>query len=215
MSIEHSPPLVVVGAGGHGKVVADALLVSGETILGFVDDRREPGSTVYGLPVLGPLGWFEKNVARAALAIGDNVARRRASDAIVASGSTLVRAIHPRAVVSPSARVDAGAVVMALAVLNPDCVVEQGAIVNTGAIIEHDCIVGAFAHVSPNAVLAGGCRVGAGAHVGVGAAMLPGRSVGEGTVVGGGALVARDLPAHVVAYGVPAHPMRNLTTGSG
>lgn len=199
-------PLVVFGAGGHGKVVADILLASGLAVTGFLDDGRAPDTTVLGLPVLGPAAWLASNRARVALGVGDNRARAAVAEACEAAGATLVTAIHPRAVVSPSARVDIGAVVMALAVVNPDAVVARGAIVNTAAVIEHDCVVGAFAHVSPNAAMAGNSRLGTFAHLGIGAAMLPGTSVGDGTIVGGGALVSRDLPGAVVARGVPARP---------
>lgn len=208
-----SLPLVVFGAGGHGKVVADILLASALPVAGFVDHRREVGATVFGLPVLGGPSWLSENRARVALGIGDNRSRAKIVEECEAAHAVLVSAIHPRAVVSPSARVDAGAVVMALAVINADAVVERGAIVNTAAVVEHDCVVGAFAHVSPNAAMAGGCRLGAFAQLGIGASMLPGTSVGEGTVVGGGALVAVDLPGHQVARGVPARPTRPIGGG--
>lgn len=200
--------LVVFGAGGHGKVVADILLCAGRAVAGFVDDTRPLGEFVLGLPVLGGVDWLKAHPHRVALGVGDNRARQRIALAVVGHGSHLETAIHPRATISRSAFVGAGAVVMANAVVNPDARIERGAIVNTGAIIEHDCLVGAFAHVSPGAALAGACRVGELAHLGVGAAMLPQTSIGDGTVVGGGAVVARDLPSGVVATGVPARVRR-------
>ncbi|AKV01163.1 4-amino-6-deoxy-N-Acetyl-D-hexosaminyl-(Lipid carrier) acetyltrasferase [Labilithrix luteola] len=208
-------PLVVLGAGGHGKVVADIVLATGATILGFLDDRVAPGSRILGLPVLGPLEWLTTNPARVALGVGDNLARARAADVIQAAGASLATAIHPRAVVSPFARIEEGTVVMALAVVNPDAIVQRGAILNTASVVEHDCRVGAFAHISPNGALAGGCHVGAQVHLGIGASMLPGTRVGDRSIIGGGALVARNLPPDVVASGVPARVLRHLTTGSG
>jgi len=201
-------PLVVFGAGGHGKVVADILLTGGLTIAGFVDDMRIAGEVVFGLPVLGAACWFEENEARVALGIGDNAKRAAIGELIASTKCTLVAAIHPRAVVAASARVEPGAAVMALAVINPDAIIEQGAIVNTAAIVEHDCVVGAYAHVSPNSTMGGGCTVGRLAQLGIGATMLPGTSVGNRTIVGGGALVTRDVPAGVVASGVPARVRR-------
>jgi sugar O-acyltransferase (sialic acid O-acetyltransferase NeuD family) len=206
--VESARPIVVFGAGGHGKVVADILLAAGERVGGFIDEKSPVGSHVFGLPVVGNATWLEGNRARVALGIGDNDARARVAELCFAAKAELVAAIHPRAVVAASATIEAGAVVMALAVVNPDAVIRQGAIVNTGAIIEHDCVVERFAHISPNATLAGGCRVGAFAHLGVGASMLPGTSVGERTVVGGGALVARDIQSDAVARGVPARVSR-------
>jgi sugar O-acyltransferase (sialic acid O-acetyltransferase NeuD family) len=204
-------PLVVYGSGGHGKVVCDILMAAGEQVRGFIDDERAPGTLVLGLPILGPLAWLVANPARVALGVGDNAARARVAESCIEAGSTLASAIHPRAVVAASARVGAGAAVMALAVINPDAVVMQGAIVNTAAIVEHDCTVGEFAHVSPNACLAGGCHVDAFAHLGIGATMLPGTRIGERCIVGGGAVVVRGLPADVVASGIPARIMRVLS----
>jgi sugar O-acyltransferase (sialic acid O-acetyltransferase NeuD family) len=204
-------PVVVFGAGGHGKVVADVLLAANEDVLGFLDDSAAVGTLVLGLPVLGGASWLEDHPGvRVALGIGSNEARARVAAACEARGARLVAAVHPRAVVSPSARVDEGAVVMALAVVNPDAVVGHGAIVNSGAVIEHDCVLGPFAHVSPNAALGGGCSVAAFAHLGIGATMLPGTSVGERTIVGAGAVVTRALPAGVVAWGIPARVGRAL-----
>jgi sugar O-acyltransferase (sialic acid O-acetyltransferase NeuD family) len=209
MTVDVGDPIVVLGAGGHGKVVADILLAANERVIGFLDANKPAGVLVLGLPVLGPTTWLATNRARVALGVGDNAARARAADEAVSLGAVLVTAVHPRAVVSPSSRIDEGAVVAALAVVNPEAHVGRGAIVNTGAVIEHDCIVGAFAHVSPNASMAGGCRLGALAHLGIGASMLPGTSVGEATIVGGNALVARDLPSGVIAFGVPARVHRS------
>lgn len=200
-------PLVVFGAGGHGKVVCDALLANGETVLGFIDDAKA-GQRVLGLPVLGGAEWIAKNDCRVALGIGDNALRARVFAVCTNAGVALTTVIHRSATVARSAALGAGVVVMANAVINAEARVEDGAIVNTGAIIEHDCVVEVFAHVSPNACMAGGCRLGARGHLGVGASMLPGTTIGEATIVGGGAVVTRDIAGGVVAAGVPARRLR-------
>lgn len=201
-------PLVVIGAGGHGKVVADILLASGLTVDGFLDDGRPVGESVLGLPVLGPLDWLREHPASVALGVGHNDARARVAEQARQYGAELVTAVHPRAVVSPFSVLDEGVVVMALAVVQPHASVGRGAILNTACVVEHDCRVGAFAHVSPNAAMAGGCQLGDRAHLGIGAAMLPGTSVGFGSIVGGGAVVCRSIPEGVVAVGVPARVTR-------
>ncbi len=203
-------PIVVCGAGGHGKVVADMLVTAGARVLGFADDRRAVGEKVLGLPVVGPLASLEPGGIGIALGVGDNAARERVAAELVARGHRLVTAIHPSAVVSRFATIEEGAVLMALAVVNPDARIGRGAIVNTGAVVEHDCVVGPFAHVSPNGTLAGGCHLGELAHLGAGASMIPLTRVGDRSIVGGGAVVIRDLPADVVAAGVPARVLRHL-----
>jgi len=201
---ERNNPLVVFGAGGHGKVVCDILLCSGEAVLGFLDDSRPHGELHLGLPVLGGASWLDGREARVALGIGDNSARQRIAEACTNAGAQLVTAIHPRAVVARSAAIEDGVVIMALAVVNADARIERGAIVNTAAVVEHDCVVGAFAHVSPNSALGGSCTVDALAQLGIGASMLPGTRIGRDAVVGGGALVASDIAAGTSARGVPA-----------
>jgi acetyltransferase EpsM len=139
-----------------------------------------------------------------ALGIGDNRARL---DAFRRVPGDLWRVLaHPSAVLSPSAGVGAGTVVMPLAVLNANARVGSAVIVNTGAVVEHDCRVGNGAHLSPRCVLAGGARVGEGAWVGAGATVLPGICVGAWAMVGAGAVVVRDVPEGTVVVGVPARP---------
>jgi sugar O-acyltransferase (sialic acid O-acetyltransferase NeuD family) len=199
------PPVVVYGAGGHGRVVADAAVAAGFEVLGFLDDGLPVGHEVLGWRVLGPLAWLKgRRDVQVAHGIGANAGRARATEALDRDGTTLATIIHPAAVVSPHARVGDGVVVMALAVLNPGARVGRGAIVNTGAIVEHDVTVGEFAHVASNAALAGGARLEAHALLGTGANVLPGRAIGPRSVVGAGAVVTRDVAADAVVAGVPA-----------
>jgi sugar O-acyltransferase (sialic acid O-acetyltransferase NeuD family) len=206
--------VLVYGAGPHGKVVADILICEGEEVRGFVDDRPElHGSTVMGLSVLGGFDWLaqrsqETAPCRIALGLGDNEARERIALACRARGIDWIRAIHPRATLSPRVVVGQGVVIMANAVVNLDAEIGEGAVINTSAVVEHDCRVGAFAHISPGAVLGGGARVGRLAHLGLGGVVLPWIAIGDGAVAGAGAVVVHDLPANIVARGVPARVAR-------
>lgn len=206
-------PLVVYGAGGHGKVVADAARSQGLEVLGFLDDdpSRVSRRVLGELAVLGDASWLAgRPSVRVALGIGDNEVRRGLTERLRAGGARLAAVTHRSAVVAPTAQVGAGVVVLACAVVNPDARVGEGAILNTGAIVEHDVQIGAYAHVSPNAALGGGASLGAGAHLGIGAQVSPLCSIGAQTIVGAGAVVVRDLPERVVAYGVPARVRRSL-----
>jgi sugar O-acyltransferase (sialic acid O-acetyltransferase NeuD family) len=209
MSAAPRQRVVVYGAGGHGKVVADVVLAMGaHEIVGFVDDRAGAARTVLGMPLLGGGDWLEREGDVAvALAIGSNQARKAAAERCLACGATLLTAVHPRATIAPSARLERGVVVMAGAVINPDAVVGEGAIVNTGAVVEHDVVLGPFALLSPNATTGGAARIGALAHVGLSATVLPGVSVGANVVVGAGAVVIRDVAPGESVVGVPARAL--------
>ena len=204
--------ILVYGASGHGKVVADAARSAGFTVAAFVDDdpgRR--GSRHFGAPVL-PLDEAVRDPGLAGLAIalgiGDNRARQKCSERAVAAGFTLVTVVHASAVVAPSASLGPGTVVLALAAVNPDAAVGAGAILNTGCVVEHDCVVGDFAHLSPSSGLGGAARVGDRSHLGLGAVVLPGVAVGADARVGAGAVVHLPVPFGVTVAGVPARPLQ-------
>ena len=198
--------VVIVGAGGHAKVVIEIFRACGTTIAGCIDEAaREP---VLGVPLLGGdsvlASLAAAGASRAFVAVGDNALRKRLTERVVSAGFALERAISPRANVSPSAVLDAGVAVMAGATINALAVVGTGAIVNTNASVDHDCSVGAFAHCAPGVNLAGCVTVGEGAFLGVGVTAIPGVRVGEWTIVGAGAAIVDDLPARTTSRGVPA-----------
>ena len=202
---------VVYGAGGHGRVVADAATAAGFEVKGFLDDFVEVGRTILEWRVLGDLGWLQgKPDVGVALGIGTNDIRQRVHAALAAQGITPTTVIHPSAVLSPHARLGIGSVVLALAAVNSGAFVGTCAIVNTGAIVEHDVYVGDFAHVASNAALAGGAKIDRLAMLGTGASVLPGKEIGQGAIVGAGAVVSRHIPPNSVASGVPARIIRTV-----
>ena len=212
--------LLVYGASGHGKVVADIGRSAGFALAGFLDDDpAKEGSSFFGARVLG---WkrlaFQRGAwadAVVALGIGDNAARERCFERLGAADWEVATLVHGSAIVAPSARVGAGSVVMALVAVNPDAVVGEGAILNTGAVVEHDCTLGRFVHLSPNAALGGNVSIGDRTHMGLGAVALPGVRIGSDVRVGAGAVVNRDVADGLTVVGVPARPIHSSAKRGG
>lgn len=201
------PRLIVWGAGGHGKVVIETASAVGryDSILVVDDDAAKRGGRVLGYVVAGPIADIPRHPDdEVFLALGDNRTRATAYDWCKAAGFTLATLLHPRAVISPSAAVQEGTLVMPLSVVNAEARIGRNCIINTGAVVEHDCLVGDHVHLSPGVKIGGNATIDAFAHVGIGAVVLPGISVGAGTTVGAGAVVVTNLPANIVAAGVPA-----------
>jgi sugar O-acyltransferase (sialic acid O-acetyltransferase NeuD family) len=199
--------LVVVGSGGHAKVVIATAQAAGLAVGAIVDDDPAThGRRVLGVEVAGgSAGVLSDPDAVAVLAIGSNRARARLGAAARCRFATVV---HPSAVVHPTVLLAPGTVVFAGAVIQPDAVLGAHVIVNTCATIDHDCAVGDFVHVAPGVRLAGNVTLGEGAFLGIGACAIPGVTVGAWATVGAGASIVHDLPADVTAVGVPARPLR-------
>jgi len=206
------PPVVMIGAGGHAKVVIELIRAQGHyEVVGCTDSHPEPREVV-GVPILGSddvlPNLYAQGVRHCFVALGDNALRRKVAARVTSLGFQLINAISPKASISPTVRLGRGIAVMAGAVINADATVGDLAIVNTRAAIDHDCQIGEAAHVAPRAALAGGVRVGSLAFVGAGATIVRGASVGESTVIGAGATVISNLGPNLVAVGVPAKPLQ-------
>ncbi|MDP9440164.1 MAG: acetyltransferase [Actinomycetota bacterium] len=194
--------IVVVGAGGHAKVVVEACLAAGWVVSGTVD--ADPSRTVFGLPHLGPPeGLRPEPGVRAVIAVGSNAARRELGRRLNGRFEWAT-VVHPAATVSPRARIKEGAVVFAGAVVQADTVVGRHVILNTGCRVDHDNDLGDFCHVGPGAVLAGTVVLGEGAFVGAGAVVTPNRSLAGWCTVGAGGVVVRDTRPGLTYAGVPA-----------
>jgi sugar O-acyltransferase (sialic acid O-acetyltransferase NeuD family) len=207
--------VVIIGAGGHGRVVLDLLLTAGEhRVVGLLDaDPALQGTSVYGVDVLGPANLLSKlrqqRVRGAIVAIGDNRIRRTYRNEVDAAGIELINAIHPAAVVSPRAVLGRNIVICAGAIVCTEATIGDSVILNTGCRVDHECVIGDGAHIAPGAVLAGRVRVGPEAFVGLGSQVIQCRAVGSGAVVGAGAVVIRDVPDRARVAGVPAKPIRH------
>jgi sugar O-acyltransferase (sialic acid O-acetyltransferase NeuD family) len=199
--------LAIVGASGHGKVVADAALLSGWETVAFFDDAWPATSAVGHWPVVGTTSDLLRRrdeFDAAIVAIGDNRARLARLEELSRAAIALATVVHPAAVVSASATVGPGTVLCAGAVLNPDARLGRGCIVNTCASVDHDCELGEGVHVSPGAHLGGGVRVGEATWIGIGAVVRHAIAIGPRVMVAAGAVVVADVGADVTVFGVPA-----------
>lgn len=182
--------LLIVGAGGHGRSLAEAARMSGRfELAGFVDDGVAPPAQVMGLPVVGPstaLAHYRDLADLAIVAVGNNKARENLHALLRSAGFTLATVIHPGAMVSPSAVLGAGCAIMAGAIVGTEATLGEGAIVNCGAVADHHCRVEDFGHLGVNASMAGGSVLGRGAWMQAGSAMGYHASLPPGTVLGPG-----------------------------
>lgn len=188
--------LAILGAGGHGRVVADAAALSGRwQEIVFYDDRW-PQSLHSGVwPIVGnALQLFcDRLDGELIVAIGDNRTRLEKSRELHLAGARLANVVHPRAVVSAHARFGAGVMVCAGAVVNVGAAVGDACIINSLAVIEHDCVLADGVHVSPGAALGGAVRVGLRSWVGIGACVRPLIDIGSDAIVGAGAVVVKPV----------------------
>lgn len=200
--------LLVVGAGGHGKVVAETALATGRwDRVAFLDDRAPALAEVLGLAVRGRLDDAPSLLGEfsdAVVAIGHCRTRLRVLNALRDMGFALPVVVHPAAWVSPTATLGAATVVFAQVAINACARLGVGCIANTGSSIDHDAVLGDGVHVCPGARLAGEVVVGDATWLGIGCSVIQRVRVGADVTVGAGAAVVRDLPDAVTAVGVPA-----------
>ncbi len=210
--------IVIVGAGGHGNVLAEIISLSGKyEFAGFTDidgqenmGRKNGFQHILGTDDILP-GLLSKGIEFAAIGVGSvgyNGNRKKIFGKILHIGFRLPVLIHPGAVVSGSARLGRATAVMANATVNTNAEIGENVIVNSGAIVEHDCRVEDHVHVASGACLASGVRVGRESHIGAGSAVIQGVSIGRNSLIGAGASVVSDIPDNTVALGVPARVIR-------
>jgi sugar O-acyltransferase (sialic acid O-acetyltransferase NeuD family) len=203
--------VLIIGAGGHGRVVLDIIRhCAGLVPAGFVDaNPKLTGHIVDGADVLGtpediPLLATQHDIEAAIVAIGDNRTRAKYAAMCRRLGLELVSVVHPSATIADTASIGENVVIAAGVMVCAHCRIANSVILNTGCIIDHESMVGRGSHVCPGARLAGRVRVGRGAFVGIGATIIQNVSIGDASVVGAGAVVLKDVPARTLAVGVPA-----------
>jgi sugar O-acyltransferase (sialic acid O-acetyltransferase NeuD family) len=203
--------LIVIGAGGHAKVLLDLLSVLGRTVLGLTDrDNARTGEIMLGVPILGDdaiLAAHDKNQVALVNAIGSTgstVTRAAIFRVLAGRGFRFETLLHPTSCLSRHATVGEGVQVMAGAIVQTSACIGANVIINSGAIVEHDCEVGAHCHLAPGAILSGGVVLEEGVHIGAGAVVRQGIRIGANAIVASGAAVVRDIASGQTVKGVPA-----------
>lgn len=204
--------LAILGASGHGKVVADIAEICGwKTIEFFDDDLISKGNTIGCWPVVGIINDFLMSPLSydgVIVGIGNNQIRNKISEEILFRKIKLTTLIHPSASVSRHAQVGPGCVIVAGAVINAYAEIGRGVIVNTNASVDHDCRIGNYVHISPGANVAGGVSIGDNSWIGIGACVKQQISIGSSVVVGAGAAVVKNIPDDSMVMGIPARPYK-------
>ena len=210
--------LLIIGAGGHGKVIADIASTLGKwDQIAFVDDKYPDLKQVLDWPVIGDMDDFRKHRQEypdVFVAVGDNAVRQKITIWSEEAGFHLPSLIHPRAAVSRLAVIGAGTIINSQSAVNANAKIGKGCIVNTGATVGHDCVLGDFVHVAPGASLAGETVIGEACWIGMRSAVIEQLTVGKGVVVGAGAVVLSDVPDQKLVVGIPAKIIKDLGTYS-
>jgi sugar O-acyltransferase (sialic acid O-acetyltransferase NeuD family) len=216
-----APKILIIGSSGHSSVLVDAIELAGtHRVVGYLDDTVARGTIRRGYPILGGFDaavriCAEQSIHDAAIAIGDNWWRRKVYCDLAQSYARLrFPAIkHPSAVVAASAEVGKGAAILAGSLIGPGSRVGDFCIVNTGSSIDHDCVLHDFASIAPGVFTGGLVEIGECSAIGVGVSISDRITIGCHAVVGTGAVVVRDVPGFVVAYGNPATVKRSRAEG--
>lgn len=204
-------PVIVVGAGGHSKVMIDSLLTSSTEIIGVTDSKLEKiGARLLGVPVVGTDEFILKYKPEQILlvngigSVGFPSVRIGIFNYFKKLGYSFITVIHPSAVVASEVVLAEGVQIMAGAIIQPGCHIGSNSIINTGASVDHDCCIGLHVHLAPRVTLSGSVQIGDGVHIGTGAVIIQGVRIGGNSVVGAGTVVLKNVVENTKVIGVPA-----------
>ncbi|MBR3002614.1 MAG: acetyltransferase [Clostridia bacterium] len=205
-----SKEVVIIGAGGHAKVIADIIIKSGDEVVGFLDDNIEKNTNIIGnYKVIGKieecLKLQENNELYFIIAIGNNLTRKEIAEKYNLNYYT---AIHPTAIIGIQVEIGTGTVIMANTCINPNSKVGEHCIINTGAIVEHDNIIENYVHISPNATLCGTVKVEKYTHIGAGSVIKNNITIADNCIIGAGAVVVKNINKYGTYVGVPAKSIK-------
>lgn len=196
--------MYLYGASGHARVIREIVESCNDSVTAFIDDDIAK-SEMDGLPVLHDA----QGCTPLIVSIGDNRIRNIIVERLSSAGVEFENAIHSSAIVSPTAEIGEGTVIMPGAIVNAFAKIGKHCVINTGATVDHECVIGDFVNICPNTTLCGNVHVGDSSQVCAGSVVIQGISIGKDTTVGAGSLVVKDIPDNVVAYGNPCRIIKN------
>ncbi|AXH09217.1 acetyltransferase [Malaciobacter halophilus] len=199
--------LYIYGASGHGLVVADIARDNGYENIIFIDDGKNKYPTFEDIK--------KTNNIPIAFGIGSNAIRAKLFEKVHNSGFKIISLIHPSSIISSSATIGKGTVIMPNVVVNAKATIGEGAILNTSCVIEHECVIDDFVHISPNVALAGDVRVDKYTHIGIGSNVIQGIIIGKNVIVGGGSMVIRNIDDNQKVVGVPVRLISSTSNKKG
>lgn len=208
-------PIILLGAGGHARVLLDTLLKANKNVIGILDAQAAVDKKIFNVPVLGTDDYLENfppnsvQLVNGIGSIGDTNLRAEIYTRFIQRGYEFTNIIHPTAVLGREVTLGKGVQVMAGAVIQTGCSVGDNVIINTQASIDHDCLIGSHTHIAPGAVLSGEVKIGDGSHIGTGAVIIQGVHIGANALVGAGAVVLQDVLDGMKVVGVPAKEIRH------
>lgn len=198
--------IIILGNGGHSKVIQDIISsLKNHKIIAILDEKYECEKSENGI-IHAPFSSIKNlmgNDVRTVIAIGDNSTRKKIVSKLKLRDEQYISIIHPSAIISESATIGNGTVVMPKSVINADAKIGSHCIINTGSIVEHDNMIGDYSHVSPNSTLTGNVTLCEGVHIGASVTLIPGIRVGEWSVIGAGSTVIQNIPSYSKAVGSP------------
>lgn len=204
-------PVILLGAGGHAKVLLDILLEQNIEVLGIAEKSgADLPPDLYGVPVIGTDFDVQQyspdkvELVNGIGSIGSTALRQKVYEKFKRQDYCFTQVIHPGAIISRRAELGEGVQIMAGAVVNIGARVGENVIINTNASVDHDCVIGAHVHIAPGATLSGGATVGDGSHIGTGASVVQNVEIGANVIVGAGAVVVNNIEAGKTVCGVPA-----------
>lgn len=210
--------IVILGAGGHARVVADCVDESKYEIVGFLDkDEEHIGESLDGIEIIGsdknPQFWLKRGITGCVNGIGhigSFTVRNKVYKKFKEYGYHMVTAIHKKSIISKHAVIEEGVVIMPGAIVNTGAHIMENTIINSNAVIEHDVLVREGAHVAPGTTISGGVRIGKNVLVGTGSSIIQSMTIGDNTIIGAGTVVNKNIPEQVVAVGNPVRVIRKV-----